>query len=78
MGNPKGVSMITSIEQYQELATMTDTAEDALTSKHFGAHYLLCLKLYTEHGIKADRLGAIREARKLCDEFMAAYIVEAE
>lgn len=68
--------MITTKEQYQELASMADTAEECLNSLRFGSHAFLILKLKQDHGIITDRMGAIKAARKLCDEFILTQIEE--
>lgn len=68
--------MIATIEEYQELATMADRAEDCLQSLRFGSHAFLILKLKEKYNIITDRLGAIKEARRLCNEFMTAQITE--
>jgi hypothetical protein len=63
--------------QYKELAHMADMAEENLSSMRFGSHAFLMQKLRTEHGLRiTDRLQAIREARRLCDEYL--YAQEAE
>lgn len=65
---------------YNELAGMADTAEDCLQSLRFGSHAALIRLLYVKYKIRADRLGAIREARRLCKEYMDAvrYELQAE
>lgn len=68
--------MIRTIEEYQELAAMTDTAEECLESMRFGSHAKLIRYLYVNYQIRTDRLGAIKEARRLLNEFMLA--MEAE
>lgn len=55
---------------------MADTAEECLNSLRFGSHAELIRVLLVEHGIRTDRLGAIREARRLCDEYLMS--LEAE
>lgn len=66
--------MIKTIEEYNELATMTDTAEECLESLRFGSHWLLIALLGKKHGIKIiDRVEAIKTARKMCNEFIDAY-----
>ncbi len=67
--------MIASVEDYQELATMADTAEECLNSLRFGSHAFLILKLKQKYGIITDRLGAIKAARKLCDEFILVHSI---
>lgn len=64
--------MIKSIEQYNELATLTDQAQDRLItgSGEAGVHYLL-IHILGKHGINAySREEAIKEAQKLCDKFI--------
>ena len=56
--------MITSVSDYQELATLADTAEECLQSLRFGSHAFLILTLKKKYGIITDRLGAIKEARR--------------
>lgn len=58
--------------EYNELATMADTAEECLQSLRFGSHAFLIRILYTKYEIRTDRLGAIKAARKLCKEYMDA------
>lgn len=66
--------MIKTIDEYNELATMVDTAEETLESLRFGNHYLLSAKM-AKHGIRhLDRKETIKAARKILDEFMAAYL----
>lgn len=67
--------MIQSIEDYQELATLADTAQECLESLRFGSHAFLILKLKQKYGIVTDRLGAIKAARKLCDEFILSQTI---
>lgn len=62
--------MINTQSDYIELATMADTAEECLTSLRFGSHAFLIKLLYSKYGIRTDRLGAIKEARKLCNEYL--------
>lgn len=55
---------------------MADVAEECLTSLRFGSHWLLKIKLMN-HGINAmTREDGIKQARKLCAEFMTAYMAE--
>jgi len=72
--------MIQTQEEYNELAVMADTAEDCLQSLRFGSHAALMRLLYVRYKIRTDRLGAIREARRLCQEYMNAkqYELQAE
>lgn len=65
---------IKNLEEFHELATMADVAEETLTSLRFGNHWLLKAKLKSKHGLSTDtREDAIRQARRLCDEFITAY-----
>ena len=65
--------MIKNIEDYKELAVMVDTAEECLQSLRYGSHWLLRVILKQKYDIDvADRLDAIKQARKLCNEFMDA------
>ena len=61
---------ITTIEEYQELARLADTAEECLYSLRFGSHAFLMKVLREKYGITTDRLGAIKQARRLCNEFL--------
>ncbi len=64
--------MITTQQEYNDLALAADMAEENLSSLRFGSHYLL-MKNLRKHGVLAtDRLDAIRQARKLCDEWLFA------
>ena len=67
--------MIQSLKDYQELASMADTAQECIESLRFGSHYLLIKKLKEEYGIVTDRMGAIKKARQLCDEFIQAQTI---
>lgn len=62
--------MIINIEQYLELAKLADTAEECLQSLRFGSHASLIRVLKKDYGIVANRESSIREARKLCREYM--------
>lgn len=62
--------MIKTLEEYHELATLADTAEECLQSMRFGSHAYLMRILRERYGIITDRIGAIKQARKLCDEFL--------
>lgn len=77
--NPCGPAEMTQAE-YNELAQMADTAEDCLNSIKFGSHAFLILLLRTKYGVMTDRLGAIKEARKLCNQYLDSlkYEVMAE
>ncbi len=68
--------MIETIEEYNELAIMADTAEECLQSLRFGSHAFLISTLLTKYGIKSDRLTSIKEARRLCDEFIMTQVFE--
>lgn len=59
-----------NVDEYNELAKLADTAEDCLNSLRFGSHAFLILKLRQQYGIITDRMGAIKEARRLCNEFL--------
>lgn len=66
--------MIKSLAQYNELATMADVAEESLGTLRYGSHYALIMYLKQSHGLNVrDSKLAIKEARRLCDEFMTAY-----
>ena len=65
-----GYAMINTKEEYEELATMADTAEECLQSLRFGSHAYLIRILYKNHEIRTDRMGAIKEARRLCREYI--------
>jgi hypothetical protein len=78
LGNSKkhgiGHEMINTIEEFNELATMTDTAEECLESLRFGSHWVLIAVLSKKYGIKTfERREAIRAARKILNEFITAY-----
>lgn len=62
--------MIATIEEYNKLASMADTAEECLQSLRFGSHAFLIRVLKKDYGIITDRAGAIKEARKLCKEYL--------
>lgn len=59
-------------QEYNELATLADTAEECLQSLRFGSHAFLMRTLREKYGIITDRLGAIKEARRLCREYLDA------
>jgi predicted transcriptional regulator len=64
---------VTSAKQCQELSHRADMAEENLSSSRFGEHARLMEILQREHGIRVrDRRAAIKEARRLCDEFLFA------
>jgi len=62
--------MIKSMDDYKELATMADTAEDCIQSLRFGSHAFLIRLLREKYGIITDRMGSIKEARRLCREYL--------
>jgi len=62
--------MIETQEEYNELAKMADTAEECLFSLRFGSHAFLMKVLRERYGIITDRLGAIKNARRLCNEYL--------
>lgn len=65
--------MITSSNQYNELADLTDKAEDRLVtgSGEPGTHYMLMHVLRQSFGIAVfTREDAIKQARKLCNEYL--------
>ena len=64
--------MIKSMDDYKELATMADTAEDCIQSLRFGSHAFLIRLLREKYGIITDRMGSIKEARRLCREYLDA------
>lgn len=70
--------MIETVEEYNELAVMADTAEECLESLRFGSHAFLISKLLTRYGISTDRAGSIKEARRLCDEYIMSIVGECE
>ena len=70
--------MITSSDDFHKLATMADTAEECLQSLRFGSHAALMLLLKLKYGITADRTQSIKEARRLCSEFVTAQSVEED
>jgi hypothetical protein len=81
LGNPEehgtGHEMIKTIEEYNELATLADTAEECLESLRFGSHWILMGTLSQKYGIRTfDRREAIKKARQLCNEFITAYSAE--
>lgn len=68
---------VTSAKQCQELSYRADMAEENLSSSRFGEHARLMEILRREHGIRVrDSRAAIKEARRLCDEFLFAQEVE--
>lgn len=75
IGHPE---MIESMDDYKELASMADTAEDCLQSLRFGNHAFLIRLLRQKYGLICDRLGAIKEARRLCREYLDALHYEEQ
>jgi hypothetical protein len=66
-----------NINQYKELASMVEMAEENQGTLRFGAHY--ALKAYLKKNfnlITGDNRDTIRRARRLLDEFMTAYTSE--
>ena len=57
-------------EEYNELAKLADTAEECLQSLRFGSHAFLMRVLREKYGTITDRMGAIKEARRLCREYL--------
>ena len=70
------MNQISNLEEYSDLALAADVAEDALGSLRFGSHWLLIQKLRKYGVYTEDSRRAIREARRLCNEFMQAYNAE--
>ena len=67
-----------TIDEFYELATATDTAEECLESLRFGSHYALKLLLKSKYGIVGgSRKDTIKKARQLCNEFITAYSAES-
>ena len=57
-------------EEFQKLSEMADTAEECLYSLRFGSHYFLVRYIFQNYGVRTDKLGAIKEARRLCREYL--------
>jgi hypothetical protein len=66
--------MLKSLSDYNELATLTDVAEECLGTLRYGSHYELAKLLREKYGIVTrDAKLSIKAARRLCDEFITAY-----
>ena len=79
MGDTKRVDAgcTMTAQDFQELAMLTDTAEDCLQSLRFGSHYALKLLMKNKHGIiTTSREDTIKKARTLCDEYITAQLTE--
>lgn len=60
--------------QFEQLASLADTAEESIESLRFGSHYALKL-LLQKYGIivrSDDRMDLVRAARRLCNEWIYA------
>jgi len=77
MGRAKGNDvMIQSFAEYDEFASMADTAEENLSKMRFGSHWLLRVKIKQRFNVDiCGREEAIKFARRLCDEFITAQAV---
>lgn len=68
---------IKNVQQYQELASMVEAAEENMGTLRFGAHYFLKSYLKKNFGlVTGDNRDTIKKARRLMDEWMTAYTTE--
>jgi hypothetical protein len=66
-----------NINQYKELASMVEMAEENQGTMRFGAHFFLKKYLKENFGVTTgDNKNTIKKARQLLDEFLTAYTSE--